>query len=90
MPWDIDTTIYELKGNLSRFLRALSRGDADFVVVKRYNRTVALIIPTTNRDIPAFEPQTPEDRQMRARAVWRAPLKDDSFSRRPPPISKSP
>lgn len=87
MPWYIDTTIYELKSSLSRFVRALSRGDTDCVVVKRYNRPVALIVPLDNRTKPALDPQIQEDLDMRGRSYWREGH-EDSVSRRPPPVPK--
>ena len=87
MPWDLFTTVYELKGNFSAFLRAISRGAADAITVKRYKRPVALIVPLGNRNKPALEPETEGDRLMRARTHWDG---RDSVSRRPPPLPKWP
>lgn len=83
MSWDLYATVYELKGNLSQFLRALGRGDADCVVVTRYQRPVAIITPLGNRNKPALEPQTQADRAMRARSVWNGFV--GAKTRRPPP-----
>jgi antitoxin (DNA-binding transcriptional repressor) of toxin-antitoxin stability system len=90
MPWYLATTVYDLKGNLSRFLRALSRGDADCVVVKRYNRPVAFLTPVGDFHNMALDPQTPEDREMRARTYWKENKTEGFISRRPPPPPKWP
>lgn len=87
MSWHIETTIYELKGNLSRFIRALSRGDVDCVLVRRYGRLAAMMVPLGNRNIPALPPETKEDLAMRRRSVW-VELKGDDVHRRPPPPPK--
>ena len=89
MAWYLATTVYELKGSLSRYLRALMRGDADCIIIKRYNRPVALMMPSTVVNKPALDPQTQEDRIMRARTYWKNG--NGSFtSRRPPPPPKWP
>ena len=70
MPYVIKVSIFELKTNLSKFIRALSRGDTDRVVVERYGRMVAMMSPVRNEDKPALEPQTKDDIAMRRRAEF--------------------
>ena len=67
MSYQISVSVYELKANLSKFLRALHRGDADAVVINRYGRPSALMI-SFHHGKPALEPQTKDDIAMRSRA----------------------
>lgn len=70
MSYYINVSVYELKANLSKYLRALHRGDCDGLVIQRYGRNNAMVT-SFNRDKPALPPQTKEDLAMRARAYWR-------------------
>ena len=88
MAWYIDTTIYELKGSLSRFIRAMSRGDVDYVNIRRYGRLVAFMVPMGNRDKPAKPPEKVEDIIMQKRSYWLDHTGEKHISRRPPPPPK--
>ena len=71
MPYEITTSIFEMKTNLSKFIRALLRGDTDFVIGHRYGRPVAMRVALNGSDKPALEPQTKGDIAMRRRAEFR-------------------
>ena len=70
MAYYITVSTYELKANLSKYLRALHRGDCDALVIKRYGRECAFI-HSFRHNKPAVAPQTKEDIAMRWRAQWR-------------------
>ncbi len=70
MGYQITVPIYEMKTNLSRYIRALSRGDCDIVIIKRHGRGVAALISLVDTNKPAREPQCKEDIAMRSRARW--------------------
>ncbi len=82
MAYHIIVSVFEFKANLSRFLRALKRGDCDAIMVQRYGRDIALMV-SCDHDKPALDPQTKDDIAMRARARW---IKSSRFSRRTGPV----
>ena len=68
MAWYLDAPIYDLKTNLTQYIRALNRGAADIVLVKRYGRQVAVLISSNREGMPALPPVTDADREMWRRA----------------------
>ena len=80
MSYYYEADTYELKAKLSKYLRALKMGWADFIAVKRYGRTCAFIYPIRKyRDIPALPPRSEEDLRFYTSAKF---YKDGSVSRR--------
>ena len=70
MAFYIHASLYEVKTNLSAFIRALNRGAADCVVIQRYGRNVAQLRPFNVTDDPPLHPDTNADKAMWKRASY--------------------
>jgi antitoxin (DNA-binding transcriptional repressor) of toxin-antitoxin stability system len=71
MAFYIHASVYEVKANLSAFIRAINCGFTDYVVIERYGRKVARLLPLNWSEEPALTPQTKSDLAMWRRAVFR-------------------
>lgn len=70
MAYYIHASLYEVKTNLSAFIRALERGYTDFVIVRRYGRNIAYLRSFKSTSEPACMPELPADEVMWRRAVY--------------------
>jgi len=70
MAYYIHASVYEVKTNLSQFIRALERGAADCIVVQRYGVCVAQIKDFSQKRKPPLAPQTDADLRMWRRAIF--------------------
>ncbi len=79
MAFYLHASLYEVKTNLSAFIRALNRGATDYVVIRRYGRDVAFLRPIKITNDPPMKPETETDLAMWRRAVF---VNDSYKSRR--------
>lgn len=70
MAFYIHASLYEVKTNLSAFIRALERGATDCVVIRRYGRNIAYINPFNRVDDPPLVPESDADKAMWRRAKF--------------------
>ena len=71
MAYYIHASLYEVKTNLSKFVRALDRGLTDFVIIQRYGRNMAYMRPFKDRTAEkVLWPKQPADFEMWERAEF--------------------